>query len=400
MTADLVSTNSIESVFVKDGIVYIQEFKEDDSEVVKYVESTPDTTKAIRDCLRVGARAVSLGNSTLDTNTVELAFSNFSNTMRQEIEKAVEEINTTTDGLLNEENGQITKTLNKFNEGFDPDSKTSVQSTIEKLVEETVQRLISPDVPDNPINRLKKSLEKSFNDNSETITNEVRILSEHILPQDAVAQAEEKGTAKGTIYEELVFNAIARLASPHGDDCERTGNITGAQDKKGDAVVTVNKDDSFGSALKILVEAKDAKLSKPEAKRELDGGMSNRSASVGVLVFKTLDQSPYNPIPFFYHDNCAYVVYNPEDDIYSIQLAYMWARWQARRILNKSSSLDEETIKNHIMSIRTAIDTAKTIKSNHTRAKKSIEAAGEGLDALVNSVEEALSLFEAELNNE
>ena len=52
------------------------------------------------------------------------------------------------------------------------------------------------------------------------------------------------------------------------------------------------------------------------------------------------------------------------------------------------------------MSIRTAIDTAKTIKSNHTRAKKSIEAAGEGLDALVNSVEEALSLFEAELNNE
>ena len=79
-----------------------------------------------------------------------------------------------------------------------------------------------------------------------------------------LALERERGTAKGRDYEETVGEALDAIAAIQGDDCDAVGDVKGTTRKTGDIVVAIEA--ARGPARgRIVFEAKNSRLSKPEA---------------------------------------------------------------------------------------------------------------------------------------
>jgi hypothetical protein len=119
------------------------------------------------------------------------------------------------------------------------------------------------------------------------------VLSERSERLEAVRSLHERVAAKGFLFEELLAPVLDAAFSPHADVLTVTGAEKGIADHKvGDFVVSVNPRDTGGRDRRIVVEAKDRKLSMEKALAELDAAMLNRDAQVGVLVFAKAEQAP------------------------------------------------------------------------------------------------------------
>ena len=126
--------------------------------------------------------------------------------------------------------------------------------------------------------------------------------------------------------------------------------------------------------------------------------MLNRDAQVGVAVFASQDQAP-TAVPFQESDTKAIVVYNPDEGIDALRLAYMWARTKVRQELasNAGFDIDVARVSALVDEARQGLALATTIKGNHTKAKNAIEKATEGVDDLVGKVREVLDKLADEL---
>ena len=83
----------------------------------------------------------------------------------------------------------------------------------------------------------------------------------------------------------------------------------------------------------IVFEAKHRKLGMRKIMEELDEALENRSATAAIAVFAEPTQSP-TAVPFTYFANKAIVVLEPDvPAVQILELAYMWARWEARKAL-------------------------------------------------------------------
>ncbi len=130
-------------VTVIDGVLHVRSLSEPDSEVVKVIGDADDPVAATHHCLRIGARAVRAANAAVDVELVERSFDAMSLRLNDQITGAVEQIGTVADQLLGGDDGAITVALAGFNEQldglldstFDVDSKASVMSKIEALVQ-------------------------------------------------------------------------------------------------------------------------------------------------------------------------------------------------------------------------------------------------------------------------
>ena len=101
----------------------------------------------------------------------------------------------------------------------------------------------------------------------------------------------EKGTAKGRTFEELVADALEEIALAQGDSSEPVGDLKGSTRRTGDVVVSIGAADGPARG-RIVFEAKNAKLSQPDARKELDRGMAERDADFAVLVVPAEEKVP------------------------------------------------------------------------------------------------------------
>ena len=118
---------------------------------------------------------------------------------------------------------------------------------------------------------------------------------------------------------------------------EAVGDVTEATGKVGDIVVAL--DACNGPARgRVVVEAKDRKLSKPGALSELDRAMAERSADFAVLVVPTEDELPSKLEPLReYNGDKLVVALDPEQGTLALELGYRLAR---ARVLMKRSDAD------------------------------------------------------------
>ncbi len=232
------------------------------------------------------------------------------------------------------------------------------------------------------------------------IRDEVQALSEKIAVTAATADVFELTTQKGFVYEDAVHVAVARIASAHGDQAEKVGTELGvAGTQKGDEVVTLSREDTFGSEGCFVIEAKHQKLNARKTNEELEAALENRDALAAIAVFSSADQAPA-PVPFTYTDNKAIAVFDPTDgDDSALRLAYMWARWVVRRELTGTDAdgLDVERIASLLGDAARGLERVSQIKGFHTKARKNIDQAEQHALALADEVGDALAQIEAEL---
>ena len=262
-----------------------------------------------------------------------------------------------------------------------------------------VKKLISAEGEDSPLKKMKDDIVDEFSRRLGEIRGDVQGLSEKIAVKAAVDPVVAITTAKGFAFEEVVHDQVGRIATAHGDTTEEVGNVLGSNGtKKGDEVVTVNREDTYGEDGRFVLEAKARPLNMRKIHEELDAALGNRDAQAAVAVFSRQEEAP-TPVPFSYSDNKAIAVLDEDGDDAALRLAYMWARWVVRRQFasTEGGDLDTARIMDLIEEVARALKRSTTIKRSHTTAKKSIDQAGREVTALVNEVREALEALGTEL---
>ena len=154
---------------------------------------------------------------------------------------------------------------------------------------------------------------------------------------DELEAERERGSAKGRTFEEQVADAIDAIALAQGDVADAVGDFVEATGKIGDVVVAI--DAAHGPARgRLVIEAKDSRLSQPRAMKELNDALAERSADFALLVVPTEEELPAKVEPLReYNGDKIVVALDPETGTLALELAYRLAR---ARVLMKRSDAD------------------------------------------------------------
>ena len=273
-------------------------------------------------------------------------------------------------------------------------------ANIEQLVLGTMKGLITPEIADSPIGRLKAELVDTMQREVGEIAEEMRRVTDHLGILEATDEVYEQTTGKGFDYEDLVDECVATLAAGYGDLAEVTAKQSGSRASQvGDEVVTLNRDDTHGTEARFVLEMKNRPLNMRKTMAELEEALCNRDALAAIAVFRSQEQAP-----------TAVAVRSLR------RQGHRGARPRRRGRVGAAARL-------HVGAVdgaqgpggerggrgrpragalparrrRRALERHTAIKRFHTQAKKSIDQAADQVRDLVGEVHETLDSLDAEL---
>lgn len=371
-----------------------------DETAIRLAYETDDPVAIILKMIEVGARVLDRETSGAQAEA-----------MRLELEKASSEakhtLGATTEKFTSE---TIAKLVELFGSG---ESAGAVAERINRIVgesmgnarEEMVRFLTSEQSPLVHLAKAGDQVQKERHEQSQrefkTLKdelNDMKLQLERAKGEEAkdaaVAAEAEKGTAKGRSYEERVFEALDTLAVPQGDDCEATGDLKAGTGKKGDVVVTIGAATGPGRG-RIAFEAKNSRLSRPEALRELDAVKSERNADFAILVVPSEEKVPAKMLELReYNGDKMIVTYDPEDPLPSLQVAYSLARARVLMTRGGEDEIDADAIREMTERALQSMEDVRRIKQQLTASKTSIDKAEEIVESMSASVRTHLADIE------
>ncbi|HVL90777.1 MAG TPA: hypothetical protein VM841_11150 [Actinomycetota bacterium] len=317
--------------------------------------------------------------------------------------------------MLGPENGIIKAALEGWKDEvgknledvFDADSKSSAIAKIDEVVRTGVEKQLGDlrkmlhDPTDGPLGRMYGAITKAVKDQGETLGKEIAELAEALKIQAAKAEVEKATSRKGFAYEDLLHAAVTNVVAANGDVAEKVAKTKGlAGTEKGDEIVTVNTDDTLGTVVAYVIEAKDnGSYSVRTALKECETAMKNRGTKVGIIAFANAGQIAIDG-DFHVFGDKAIIVYDREDpDPRVLKIACAWGRAEARRkMAGTGPTIDLSRIESLVADARRALGRGKTIKSCLTVGKKQMDSAGAELTALLDEVDTVLDDVCNELN--
>jgi hypothetical protein len=372
-----------------------------------------DPVKVVRDAVEIGARVLDREQTGANAEFVKAEFERASKDVQQEFaEKArtiAEFFETQFASVFGEDDGQLAKELEKrFGDG----SAVSVQNRIREAMSETLAksredlvRQFSASDERNPLADFKTAAVHSINEAARRsdatqrallqklgeLQKELQGLRDEKDKLEEVEAERERGTAKGRSFEEAVFEAVDGIAQAQGDDAEAVGDLREATGKVGDIVICL--DACNGPARgRIVIEAKDRRLSKPAALAELDKAMAERSADFAVLVVPTEEEVPAKLEPLReYNGDKLIVALDQDSGTLPLELGYRLAR--ARVLMRRSDAdgIDAGELRSAIERALAALADERKVKQQLTGAKGNIERAYGLVEAMATRVREQLA---------
>ncbi|MDQ1537893.1 MAG: hypothetical protein QOE58_2286 [Actinomycetota bacterium] len=418
MTAQMINSNQ-PSVVVNDGVLYMNNLVENDLTVVAAVEPADNPVGEVQRLLRLGAQVDRLAGTTLDAEVMEGTALRLTEGFERTVDTAIGEIEKSTKRLLDPNKGTLPSALGAFQtefaamlgSSFDPDSRKSIIGKLDNLMKKAatdqataINLLLDPSSPDSPLSNWKEEISKTVKAESHVVSEQVRELSERIAVQAATVlakkEAANKMTSKGFAFEDVLHALLEQNALPHQDLAVQTGRALGScGNQRGDEVVTLNPDDTRGIDVNIVLECKDKKMGLKKILDELDGAMANRNASAGVAVFASYEAAPITSSFANWGDKAILVLDKDDPDPMAVRLAYMWARWVAKRELaGHDDEVDLARVEVLIDDVRRALQRTTYVKKCHTSARKSIDEATASIEVLATEVTTALDQLCDEVN--
>ena len=362
-----------------------------------------ERSEAGEDADAVVANAVEIGARVLDREQVGAN----AEIVRAELEKATrdaeaaletrtrelaDEFGTTLDEMFGPDSGHVTKALER---NFSDESSEAVQHKVKEVVAEAMRgastelkRHLSSADGDNPLADFKTGTTEAVKQASERqdkalaamveklagLELEIQGLRDEREKLDALEAERDKGTAKGRSFEEEVADEIAALARIKGDDSEAVGDAKGTTGKKGDVVVSI--DACSGPARgRVVFEAKNSKLSRPEMMRELDKALAERDAQFAVLVVPTEEKLPAKTPPLQEHNGDKMVVALDPDGgpQIALEVAYALARARVLMARGEGGELDAAEVRATVERALDSMEEVRRVKQQLTGATTSIE---------------------------
>jgi hypothetical protein len=366
-----------------------------------------DPAKTVTDAVEIGARVLDREQAAANAEYVRTEFEKAATEIdRQFSEKArtvAEHFGQKVDEVFGEESGQLAKEFEKL---FSDGSTASVQNRVRELVAEAMAksredlvRQFSAADGSNPLADFKASTVRELHRMAEILTGmqeQVVALRSEKEKLEELEEERERGTAKGRTFEELVAEAVEEIALGQGDVAEAVGDVKGATGKTGDVVVCI--DAAGGPARgRIVFEAKNAKLSTPEARKELESGMKERDADFGVLVVPGDEKLPAKWKDLREYDGDKLVVTFDPDDGNGVALDVGYRLARARVLLRRAGGegVDAAAVQDRVQRAVAALEDVRRVKSQLTGAETSIENARDILDAMANQARTHLGEIEA-----
>jgi len=357
-------------------------------------------TKAVE----IGARVLENEETTVNVDYVQAALERGVGKVSKEL---AEQADAAVEGLAE----QITA-------AFGPERSDSVQAQIKDIIaaasheqRHAISTMFSAEGGANPLADFKGAVVRALaasdakrqsesEENRKVIAalqREVVELKEGREADHRVAEAEEAGTRKGFTFEERVHAAVERLASTRGDCASHTGGEAAeGGGKKGDTLVEIGAASGPPTG-RIIFEAKDKKLSKNDAWKELNEGMGARAAGFGILVVAGDDRVPAGRETLTeYEGNKLIVALDREEpDSLALEVAYRLAAARLAMARDRELQVDAVSVRDAAQEAVTLLKHAQAIRSTLTGIKTSSDKARTNLDTLVEALKLKLEKIES-----
>jgi hypothetical protein len=360
--------------------------------------------ETIAKAIEIGARVIDSEGAAANVDYVRAEFGRHAGELAERLGKVIEVGN----DVLAEE---IAKS-------FGADRQGTVQTQIKEMLDrsaesqrEAITRQFSAQDGSNPLFDFKDAIVRVIRESHERqeretlesrkriddLTREIVELKERQQANVRVAEAEEAGTRKGFTFEEHVNAAIEKIACARGDAATHTG-AEGAEGggKKGDTLVELCAADG-PSAGRVLFEAKDKRLSKNEAWKELNEGMAARAASFGVLVVAGEERVPSgrDQLTEYEGNKMIVAVDREEPGGLALEVAYRLAAARVAMARDSDLDVDAAAVQDAAEEAISILKQSQAIRSTLTGIKTSSDKARAGLDTMVEAVRAILERIES-----
>lgn len=378
------------SVEIQSGSIRVSSLELIDNDLARFLlEKDPsERVDIVRGGLKIGLTAIQDYLSVAKTDYVKREFENWWNKVEGSLKESFGKEGALEHSLelyLGDE-GRLPKELAKH---FDPNQANSIGHQFKTIVERHISgdgsklmELLNPTNDKSPLKKLQDQWQK-----------DIRELRDLFKKAEGQAEEAEKGTQKGKVYEELVFEYLEEIAAKYGDEAEFVGNKEGIPgNKKGDILVAINPKEIHGKNLQIVLEAKNTSKSLNKIKNEIEEAMENRDAAVGIAVFSHAEKMPVikrsKAGPFRHYGGMLMCVFDPsERESLALEVAYQVARIEALSSLSSvTGSVDTEGARKLIDDATSMLDDLDSAKNE---VKKIIKSASK-TDGLISGAAEEI----------
>jgi uncharacterized protein DUF2130 len=380
-----------------------------------------DVSRLVLDAIAIGARVLDREQTGANADFVKAEFEKAARELDAAfVDRArlvAERLDKRIDDVFGPENGHVTKALARH---FGDESSVAVQNRVKALLgevsvqmREDLRRQFSSDGDNNPLATFQRMAIGAMRDNANTQAQQLKAMDEKLALlreevvklqgekhklQEVAAEA-ERGTAKGRSYEEEVAAAIDALALPLGDDCAAVGDVKESTGKIGDVVVAIGA--GHGPAQgRIVFEAKNSRLSRPEAVRQLDEARRERNADYAVLVVPSEEKVPARMHALReYNGDKLIVAYDADEGPLALQVAYALARARVLMARGGADGVDGAAVADYVERAVAELENVRRIRQQLTGAKTQIDKAseivGDMSDRVSGHLEEIAALVRA-----
>jgi hypothetical protein len=345
-----------------------------------------DVARLVADAIAIGARVLDREQTGANADFVRAEFEKTARELDAAfVDRArvvAERLDKRIDDVFGPENGHVTKALARH---FGDESSVAVQ------MREDLRKQFSSDGENNPLATFQRMAIGAMRDNARAQAEQLRamdaklaVLREDMLRLQAekdkleeVAAEADRGTAKGRSYEEEVALAIDALALPLGDDCEAVGDVKEATGKKGDVVVAIGAAQGPAQG-RIVFEAKNSRLSRPEAVRQLDEARRERNADYAVLVVPSENKVPARMHALReYNGDKLIVAYDVDEGPLALQVGYSLARARVLMARGGAEGVDGAAVADWVERAVGELEEVRRVRQQLTGAKTQIDRASD-----------------------
>lgn len=382
------------------------------------IEAGEDAVKLVLDALAIGARVLdreqAAANAEFVRTEFERAARELDNDFVQRARVVAERLDAKIDEAFGAENGHVSRVLERhFGEGSSAAVQNQVRAVVSEVMarsrEDLLRQFSSADA-NNPLSDFKSMAAAMMKQSADRQSEQLLAMAGRLEQMGAELAAlrteregreqleaeRDRGTAKGRSYEELVFDAVDAIALAQGDACDAVGDVYEGARKTGDVVVGIDAG-SGPSRGRIVFEAKNSRLSRPEALRELDRALGVRSADYAILVVPSEDELPARMTALReYNGDKLIVTYDPDDgSTLALQVAYALAR--ARVLMSRAAAdgLDAAAISDTVARALAAMEDVRRVKQQLTGARSQIDRAAEIVEEMAGRVRGHLAEIDA-----
>jgi hypothetical protein len=365
--------------------VVIESLEISDAQVVAAVKAAQaenrDLIDYITSSVEIGIKSILSTGAMIGINDLAGGIKNATSTMVDAADKLKDDIQVKIQSITGE-NGELdtrfSKVISEFTtkiEGLTASEASPIQAGIKTQMADMAKKLMDDFARETK--RQRTEIQEIFAKEFEELNVGVQGVLQEVQKNAIVAKVIDNTPHKGLPYEDQVIESVQRIAGLAGDECESTGQQVGLLPRRfaGDGVIGLRPNGDKVTA-RVVVEAKNRKLSKKDWLDEIEVGKANRGATGFIGFSKNIADMPNKNRIMIFDRQTILVAYDPETE--DPQIALIVYQLVKMNTLAAAGHLDDTRISEINEGVDKALGSLRSF-DGLSRNARSVEKLGKQL---------------------